>query len=451
MRYRTLCLALVVGWFSSPMATAQQIPQVTPEEQLTYTLMSAATVDAKVMWEDVEIFRRILDRAIQGWAGKGQSSVATSLLEISNQKGLDVGGKYAAALQPGEVASLLSNSTGHQNLHNLCATEGNYLKGYGVVFTATLPWDSRNPVTESPKSAPKPLSEWDRVRNELRGVKVEADAGKTRPSTSLADVVLIALADNGRHFSQLGENERVTVAITLRPAPAPMASIPYLNSLFEVTNSNLFEVTNPNSAAASFNGNPFNPATVNVGNNFRAPLIQSQPNQPGEAQRVEAANFVHLGDQRLKLGRYQEAADAYQKAVAAYQKIMEQKKKPGTLHRDLVDDLAALANARTKLAQAYYSMGNHHEATRLLQMVAKDYEAFTKNSSPQAPATPARKAQVGKLIISAPKRLLDQVGTGKISREEFKKQVTLDFWDAPGQEPANPAGTKPNAPTGKKH
>ncbi len=443
MRYRTLCLALVVGWCGSPMATAQQAPSAA--QQPTYPVPfvdSGKTVDPKAMWEDVEIFRRILDRSIQGWAGKGQASVATSLLELSNRKELYVG-KYAAALQPGEVATLISNSTGHQNLHNLCATEGNYLKGYGVVFTATLPWNS-NPVTESPKSAPKALSEWDRVRNELRGVKVEADTGKAHPRTSLTDVVLKALADNGRHFSQLGENERVTVAITLRPVPAPMASVPYLNSLFGVE-SQTPTATNVNSL--------LNSVTTNAGNNFVMQQGYPQSNQPGEAQRVEASNFVHLGDQRLKQGRNPEAADAYQKAIVAYQKIMEQKKKPGTPPQALVDDLAALANVRTKLAQAYYAMGRNREAADLLVGVAKNYEAFTKNASPQAPATPARKAQVGKFIISAPKRLLDQVGTGKISREEFKNKVSLDFqtWDAPGQEPANPAGDKPNAPTGKKH
>ena len=37
-----------------------------------------------------------------------------------------------------------------------------------------------------------------------------------------------------------------------------------------------------------------------------------------------------------------------------------------------------------------------------------------------------------KLIISAPKRLLDEVGTGKMSLAEFKKAASIEFLTFPG-------------------
>ena len=63
--------------------------------------------------------------------------------------------------------------------------------------------------------------------------------------------------------------------------------------------------------------------------------------------------------------------------------------------------------------------------------VKKWIEARAKPASPaqghgrqgNAPALP------NKLIISASKRLLDQVGTGKISFEEFKKSVSVQYLD----------------------
>jgi hypothetical protein len=39
-----------------------------------------------------------------------------------------------------------------------------------------------------------------------------------------------------------------------------------------------------------------------------------------------------------------------------------------------------------------------------------------------------------KLIVSASKKLLDQVGSGKITLEEFKKEVTVDLSSAAAPE-----------------
>ena len=454
MSYRVIFLALAAGSFGSPMATAQQSPTPILKDDGVFAVQfinSGTVVDTKAMWEDVEIFRRILDRSVTGWA---DSSTAAGQLLSSIGFSPD-GKRWAETDKDGAMRLTEDPNSAYKTLFwslqgaKHFSVEGNYLKGYGVVFTATVPWDARNPVAESAKSEPKPLSDWDRVRKELRGEKIEPAPSKGHTGTALADVVIKILADNGRHFSQLGENEPVTVAITLRPA-APSGPSAY--SLWELDLR-----TAPGGGDGKVlrrdldTGHLYAPGLSDIKHLdklFSVPTEQKQDQDQDKAARTEAANFVHLGDQRLKQERFQEAADAYEKAITAYNKIVEQKKRPGTLARDLVDDLGALTIARSKLAHVYFSLKRDPEARKLLSQVARDYDLITGKTSPQASATPAKKPQTGKLIVSAPKRLLDQVGTGKLSLEDFKKQASIDFyaWDAPGEEPAKPTEDKPTAP-----
>src|SRR5262249_13578352 len=96
------------------------------------------------------------------------------------------------------------------------AAEGVYLKGHGVVFTLTLPPQKDLKPTDS-APAEKTLTEWERVRKELRGEKVEGAGGDKKPKEpTIADIVIKLLADNGTHFSQLAPDETVTVVVTFR-------------------------------------------------------------------------------------------------------------------------------------------------------------------------------------------------------------------------------------------
>jgi hypothetical protein len=456
MTYRVIFLALAACWLSPPMATAQQSATPILKDNGVYAVQfvnSGTVIDTKAMWEDVEIFRRILDRSVAGWA---ESSTTAGQLLSSIAFSPD-GKRWAETDIDGTVRLTDDPSVAYTTWFwglkgpKRFSVEGNYLKGYGAVFTATVPWDARNPVAESAKSEPKALSEWDRVRKELRGEKLEPAPTKGHTGTSLADIVINVLADNGRHFSQLGENERVTVAITLRPATSSGLSA-NRDSVWRDLR------TAPGGDGKVLRrdletGNLYAPVLTdiaNVGELFRVPRDQKQDQD--KAARTEAANFVHLGDQRLKQERFQEAADAYEKAITAYNKIVEQRKKPGTLAGQLVDDLAALTIARSKLASVYFSLKRDPEARKLLSQVARDYELITGKPAPQVPADSAKKVRTGKLIVSAPKRLLDQVGTGKLSPEDFKNQASIDFyaWDAPGKEPVKPTGDKAAAPAEKK-
>src|SRR5262249_16823661 len=96
-------------------------------------------------------------------------------------------------------------------------TEGTYLKGHGIVYTLTLLPTSRDPRPQAPNPPPKPLSDCDRIRREVRQEKPGApEANKQTKEPTLGDIVLKLLADNGTHFSHLRPEESLTVAITFR-------------------------------------------------------------------------------------------------------------------------------------------------------------------------------------------------------------------------------------------
>src|SRR5262249_16008710 len=99
--------------------------------------------------------------------------------------------------------------------HNLSAAQGVYLKGQGIVYTASVPTHFQKVVGGPDNPGTKVLTEWERVRRELRGEKVDAQNGKPQHDTSIADPGLRLPADNGKTLTHRPDGEKVTVALTL--------------------------------------------------------------------------------------------------------------------------------------------------------------------------------------------------------------------------------------------
>ena len=107
--------------------------------------------------------------------------------------------------------------TWNETAGHLLGTEGVYLKGQGVVYTLTLPPAAQHTTTEKEKTVVKPVSDWDRVRNEVRQEKQVSEEKKPPARVrSLPEIILQVLAENGQHFAQLGDNENITVVVTFR-------------------------------------------------------------------------------------------------------------------------------------------------------------------------------------------------------------------------------------------
>ncbi len=128
-------------------------------------------------------------------------------------------------------------------------------------------------------------------------------------------------------------------------------------------------------------------------------------------------DFELLGDLLLKQNKAQEAIKALQRAL----NLNPPAKQAATLYR--------------KIAQADLLMEDDSAAKKALEMAAENLKLAgepAKNSGTKAlggshqtkpaPSLPA------KLIISAPKKLLDLVAAGKIPYADFRRQANIDYF-----------------------
>jgi tetratricopeptide (TPR) repeat protein len=260
-------------------------------------------------------------------------------------------------------------------------TEGVYLPGQGVVYTLTLPLPPPPPAKAEPAQAPaKPVSDWDRVRRELRNEKPEPER-KEPPhrQPSLEEIILRVLMENGHHFTQLRENESITVVVTFR-------------------------------------GGKHTPGKIEV--TFQSKAEPAPQTASGGGSGSSQQDYELLGDLHLKQGKMSEALEAYRRAV----KENQDPKRTAALYR--------------KLARALLAMDRTEEARHVLDQ-ALEYQ----QKAQAAPAQPSRPAETGrvslpaKLILGASKRLLDEAAGGKMSLEEFQKAANVEHVNWPSASP----------------
>lgn len=345
----------------------------------------AASAASAGMDEDIEIMRRIMDRAVRDRLGSqflgGLISYEPNVRGQTAQPMLEARGNVpglSASPYEGGVSRWVEAYSG--GVPRATGLEGAYLKGYGVVFTMTLPPMS-DPGPRVPATETKVVKEWERVRQQVRGQKPQPQpTEQPGKSSSLADVLLKVLADNGHNFAKLAEEEKLTVVVTFRQ-----------HVMTRTANVSGSTVRLWASSGREFD----NPAA-----DLPAP----------------AKDNIVLGDLNLRQGRFQEAIKDYLKAAQAL----------GTADpaKWAAPDLAR------KLAQAYLGASNIVEAKRWLEIAGKIDVHTTK----QAPATPSR------LTITAGKSLLDRVGSGKMSFDEFRRAATVEH--RPAVSAAAPAPKK---------
>lgn len=252
--------------------------------------------------------------------------------------------------------------------------QGGYLKGYGVVYTLTLPpalWPNQRPASAPTRSNGATPSLWEEVRSELRGEAPKASQTVTREAPRTDDVLLRALFDNAGNF-RLPEHENVALIATF-------------------------------SASAQTNQSA-------------APLTQGYvpPHAVMAAERLaafaaaDARNNELLGDLHLKQGRAEDAVKAYEKAV-------ERGNPPMSL--------------LTKLAEAYLGVHNVPAALESLKAAERaGQQAQTRAAAGQralAPGVPAT------LTISVSWSTLAELTQKRLSFEEFKKLATIEYLHAP--------------------
>jgi hypothetical protein len=143
---------------------------------------------------------------------------------------------------------------------------------------------------------------------------------------------------------------------------------------------------------------------------------------------------------RLKQGRAQEAVDAYRQGITLYRGLVR------ATRSDTAQ--ATLAELHTKLAQAYLVLGDHDQAYQTLKAVR--LTATEPAKKPKETAPPAHEGLPGKLIVSAPKHLLDQVGAGQMSFADFQRAASVQYLPSAVADTSAPQPPPGRAPGGDK-
>lgn len=374
---------------------------------------------AAQMQEDIEIMRRILNRAVD-LPRYAQQAVPTS----NANNVFTTWGQNPTVLNPNQdpvhhwdtwnntginQPQLIWPNTGVATVSTLRypAAEGVYLKGHGVVLTLTLP-PQKDLMPTATAPAEKSLTEWERVRKELRGEKTDGSgADKKAKEPTIADILIKVLAENGKHFTQLAPDETVTIVVTFRQTEggAPFADPIYFqlghpqDTLLRPNQLNLYQFPT---------AQPVNSDSTQV-----KKAGGDTPASGGEVATKAASGKVKdsllLGDLHYKQGKIAEAMEAY---MVAFNYLQESKESD------------AYAETCRKLAQCLLAENKTEEAKQYLDLVIK-----RKKSAEPAPAkqeAPTTHSPT-KLIVSAQKKLLDQVGSGKMTLEEFKKEVIVEY------------------------
>jgi tetratricopeptide (TPR) repeat protein len=416
---RWLLLPLSVVVLSPNLLCAQSPPRgkrpIWPSNDPIPDIGIITTIDDyKKMYEDIEILRRILDRKLHSLYSRSINS-SMGNISINGFNGLSslgmgmVMGDFSALNTMGIDGMGMGMGNGlawpQEVDHPL---EGVYLKGQGIVYTATLSSLQLPAQAETVKQ----ISEWESVRRQLHNEKESPKGLAASKPLELSEVVLKVLAENGHHFAQLGDNESLTVVVTVRGTnPVSVFQKPARDSATQ----------RPRPSADGGGRDPF--ATERTGAASLEPPQPSAGRGEGNSDFSSRIPRIHdlelLGDLHLKQGHYDEATAAFVQAMMLCQgfrgdPIPKQEAQVAALHR--------------KLAQCYLMKGEDEKASAELNKAIAFLKKTADTKDKPAPATKSAAATLPvKLIISAPKKLLDQVGERKITFDEFRRHARVEM------------------------
>jgi tetratricopeptide (TPR) repeat protein len=373
---RWLLFTLFILVFARAPLNAQPSPE---GKRVGIILKEVRDDNNDTMYEDIEIFRRILDRELQPLHPRVSSSsvignpfASTATTYPYNVQDLATGGNYP--LYTPYITYTPASGPNKEEVPS--SLEGVYLRGQGVVYTATVS-SLQSPVRSSAASpvrwrvtVQRSDSDWENIRRQIRNEKEQPKKTETSKPPSLSDVLLRVLAENGHNFSQLGENESLTLVLTVHETGS--------------------------SSGATKSGTGSAKADSTAATYTRISLDRSQ-----------LRDLELLGELHFKQGKYAEA-------ISVYARLLGETKSPK------VD-----AELKRKLAQCYLMQGQDVTARSLLdEAIALMKQETEAKDKPLSAAKPAPALPV-KLIISVQKKLLDQAKEGKITFEEFRREARV--------------------------
>lgn len=373
---RTMLAAVLMGLSAGP-ALAQPDREKEPDAK-----------QLRQMYEDVAVFRTLLNRSVVQSYGLG---LRGALPGVSSDRQLWTDPKTRNMYYVGVQSPYPTLLVGMDSVHSgsLSLSEGVYLPGQGVVFNVTAPIPLQDPLAKETGSMAKEMSPWERARRELRGDKVTETKTAAPRQASLSEALLRLLAENGRHFKELGDNERITVALTFRGS------------------------TYCASCHASSAQKAQKPQTVMGGGGAGSMSPARNSGDPDQST---------VGDLHWRQGRYKEAIAAYELTLKRLMETMPSPKGPADLPKLL--SAVELAN---KLTRAFEACRDGSGAQRWRDLSLKFAKAALELSD-SLKGKPVEKGTIAvppRLIVSASKKLLEQAGSGKMTFEEFRKAATV--------------------------
>jgi hypothetical protein len=436
----------------------------------------------QAMYEDVEIMRRILNRKLGLWpnlvamnsncalchvvSGNLVRNSAGQFVDVTDfdlvpyvskdhwkQAGFGAGVGVTDFTPEGNIDVFVSADhsvydQAHSSLGAPTNIEGVYLKGQGVVYTLTLPPPSPSHAARAKKTSTATTSDWERFRRSVRGdqarpkeaenVKESLEDGifaelEKSGHLGITEEVIKILAENGRHFSHVGPDEKITVAITFRQVKAPAANQTKtgssnnlstwgnqqdaLNTWQAVPDPSSTGLNSSNPGGWTFGGGQSGGTGLSGGSGGSGFSGGSAGNasSSGSTAKTPASirDFELLGDMQLKQGKAKEAIQAFQRAL----NLSPPPKQAAALYQ--------------KISQADLMMEDVPAAKKAMEMALENIKlasAPAKNQSGSLTKSDSRPNLPPKLIISAPKRLLDQAAD-KLPYAQFRRQVTIDYLD----------------------
>ena len=465
-----LCATAVPAWGQSGQPDAPD-PK---SEQSRYYDRVLRGVDHRAMYEDVEVFRRILGRKLEQmypapanvqWLDTGiylfpyrsarQQFLQPYTIGTPNNTiwGVPYGVNLNTTYDVTDINSMLLTQQLNQVADPLNARivsaqlavpqrpafqlEGVYLKGQGVVFTTTLPHHGRGQMVKDPhaggmasvancakchapsfttqieesfRTGEKMPSLWEQTRREVRGIKDE----QKPPVSKKKELEVCGPGTVGEAvLKTLAENGHHFSHLAENESLTVVIT-------FRGGEEPRSTKSAPSSAAEKRLATPnpvdranLDPEKVRTGSQDPEKVGTASPTgQSPSANLSSARDYELLGDLHLKQGRFEDAVKAFQKAI------------------DQKPDAKQMAAIYRKLAQVYLNLEKDAQAQEAVQKAVEWLKKQQQAAKTPQPAEPVP-ALPAKLIISARKKLLDQAGAGKISFEEFKKAATVEYLTFP--------------------
>jgi tetratricopeptide (TPR) repeat protein len=354
-------------------------------------------------YEDIEIMRRLLQRKLAGFAQSCRqchqpSSAAQALILYDRAASMPIGRDdvRTSNSDAGSIGRYVSGdfSLLHHGVHAAASesipVDGHYLKGTGIVMQAQLPASLLQflPASPAPKKQPLPASEWDLIRKQLRGEKVEASSvvddfhGRIPEGANLQDVLVKILAEHGKHFQSLADNERLMLTVTFRPQKDAPSGAMSGGAIGDMGGGGGSAMSNTESAMA--------------GGMMAAGVPQVGP-------RSSSKDYELLADFRMRQGNYADAAKTLEKAI------------------ELNTDSARAAGLYRKLASALLLQSPSNQQT-----LDRANDLLRKAMGIKPPPAPALKTPLPtRLIISASRSALEKASAGSL--DDFRKQITITW------------------------